>query len=75
MNNVHLFEFACSLAGATFDVCLRFLHESPWERLALMREAVPNVPFQVSIYLVSLSISLCLSIFLFTHRYKSNISS
>jgi pyruvate carboxylase len=33
--------------GATFDVCLRFLKECPWERLAMMREAVPNVPFQM----------------------------
>eukprot|EP00967_Tisochrysis_lutea_P115268 scaffold184539_cov27-Tisochrysis_lutea.AAC.2 len=33
--------------GATFDVCLRFLKECPWERLQMMREAVPNVPFQV----------------------------
>ena len=33
--------------GATFDVCLRFLRECPWERLAAMREAVPNIPFQM----------------------------
>ena len=33
--------------GATFDVCLRFLRECPWERLQMMREAVPNVPFQM----------------------------
>jgi len=33
--------------GATFDVCLRFLKECPWERLEQMREAVPNVPFQM----------------------------
>jgi len=33
--------------GATFDVALRFLHECPWDRLAAMREAVPNVPFQM----------------------------
>jgi pyruvate carboxylase len=33
--------------GATFDVALRFLHECPWDRLAEMREAVPNVPFQM----------------------------
>jgi pyruvate carboxylase len=33
--------------GATFDVALRFLRECPWERLVEMREAVPNVPFQV----------------------------
>jgi pyruvate carboxylase len=33
--------------GATFDVSLRFLHECPWKRLELLREAVPNVPFQM----------------------------
>jgi len=33
--------------GATFDVCLRFLRECPWERLQEMRERVPNVPFQM----------------------------
>jgi len=33
--------------GATFDVALRFLRECPWERLVEMREAVPNVPFQM----------------------------
>ncbi|MFY0674666.1 MAG: pyruvate carboxylase [Bacteroidia bacterium] len=33
--------------GATFDVCLRFLHEDPWERLALLRKAIPNVLFQM----------------------------
>lgn len=33
--------------GATFDVALRFLHECPWDRLATLRELVPNVPFQM----------------------------
>jgi len=33
--------------GATFDVCLRFLREDPWERLRLLREAMPRVPFQM----------------------------
>ncbi|MDD6023049.1 MAG: pyruvate carboxylase [Oscillospiraceae bacterium] len=33
--------------GATFDVAYRFLHESPWERLDLLREKIPNVPFQM----------------------------
>jgi pyruvate carboxylase len=33
--------------GATFDVALRFLHECPWERLARLRELVPNIPFQM----------------------------
>lgn len=35
--------------GATFDVALRFLHESPWERLRLLREAIPNILFQMLI--------------------------
>ncbi|ELP90071.1 pyruvate carboxylase subunit B, putative [Entamoeba invadens IP1] len=33
--------------GATFDVCYSFLHESPWERLRLLREKIPNVMFQM----------------------------
>lgn len=33
--------------GATFDVAYRFLHESPWERLDLLREKIPNIPFQM----------------------------
>eukprot|EP00919_Chromeraceae_sp_WS-2016_P022276 GHVR01052959.1.p1 GENE.GHVR01052959.1~~GHVR01052959.1.p1 ORF type:complete len:1214 (+),score=291.38 GHVR01052959.1:63-3704(+) len=33
--------------GATFDVAYRFLRESPWVRLEQLREAVPNIPFQM----------------------------
>ena len=33
--------------GATFDVALRFLRECPWDRLASMREAIPDIPFQM----------------------------
>ena len=33
--------------GATFDVAYRFLHESPWERLRLLREKIPNIPVQM----------------------------
>jgi pyruvate carboxylase len=33
--------------GATYDVALRFLSEDPWERLALLRGAMPNVPLQM----------------------------
>ena len=33
--------------GATYDVALRFLAEDPWERLAALREAVPNVCLQM----------------------------
>ncbi|MEZ5058765.1 MAG: pyruvate carboxylase [Saprospiraceae bacterium] len=33
--------------GATFDVAMRFLKESPWERLRLIREAIPNTLLQM----------------------------
>ena len=33
--------------GATYDVALRFLSEDPWQRLAALREALPNVPIQM----------------------------
>ncbi|KAI6199654.1 Pyruvate carboxylase [Aphelenchoides besseyi] len=33
--------------GATFDVSMRFLHECPWERLEILRELIPNIPFQM----------------------------
>ena len=33
--------------GATFDVALRFLHEDPWERLAHLRERLPNLCLQM----------------------------
>ncbi|MDQ3051432.1 MAG: pyruvate carboxylase [Bacteroidota bacterium] len=35
--------------GATFDVAMRFLHEDPWKRLQLIREAVPNILLQMLI--------------------------
>ncbi len=33
--------------GATYDVALRFLSEDPWERLAALRQAVPNINLQM----------------------------
>ena len=33
--------------GATFDVTMRFLHEDPFQRLRRLREAIPNVCFQM----------------------------
>lgn len=33
--------------GATFDVCMRFLHEDPWERLQRFRKAAPNILLQM----------------------------
>ncbi len=33
--------------GATFDACLRYLKEDPWERLKLLRAALPNTRLQM----------------------------
>ncbi|HLR34385.1 MAG TPA: oxaloacetate decarboxylase subunit alpha [Tissierellales bacterium] len=33
--------------GATFDSCLRFLNEDPWERLRTLRKAFENTKFQM----------------------------
>ncbi|MBA4062784.1 MAG: pyruvate carboxylase [Isosphaera sp.] len=33
--------------GATFDTAMRFLKESPWDRLAKLRERIPNILFQM----------------------------
>jgi pyruvate carboxylase len=33
--------------GATFDTAMRFLKEDPWERLAQLRERIPNILFQM----------------------------
>jgi len=41
-----LFSVEC-WGGATFDVALRFLREDPWERLALLRERLPNLLLQM----------------------------
>jgi oxaloacetate decarboxylase (Na+ extruding) subunit alpha len=33
--------------GATFDACIRFLGEDPWERLRALKQAMPNTPQQM----------------------------
>lgn len=33
--------------GATFDACLRFLKEDPWERLRKIKDLAPNTPLQM----------------------------
>lgn len=45
-NNPNIFSMEM-WGGATFDVALRFLHECPWKRLKLIREAVPNILLQM----------------------------
>ncbi|MFA5058109.1 MAG: pyruvate carboxylase, partial [Opitutaceae bacterium] len=41
-----LFSLEC-WGGATFDTAMRFLHEDPYQRLALLRERVPNICLQM----------------------------
>ena len=41
-----LFSLEC-WGGATFDTSMRFLQEDPWERLAELRAAIPNIAFQM----------------------------
>lgn len=41
-----MFSVEC-WGGATYDVALRFLGEDPWERLAKLREAMPNQNLQM----------------------------
>jgi pyruvate carboxylase len=41
-----LFSMEC-WGGATFDVAMRFLREDPWQRLTLLREAMPNLLLQM----------------------------
>ena len=33
--------------GATFDSCIRYLNEDPWERLRALKLAMPNTPLQM----------------------------
>jgi oxaloacetate decarboxylase alpha subunit len=33
--------------GATFDSCIRFLREDPWDRVRTLKKVMPNTPFQM----------------------------
>ncbi len=33
--------------GATFDSCIRFLNENPWDRVRTLKKKMPNTPFQM----------------------------
>lgn len=33
--------------GATFDACIRYLGEDPWERIRELKKAIPNTPMQM----------------------------
>ena len=46
MNKAGYYSIEC-WGGATFDSCLRFLKEDPWQRLRNIRKAMPNTKLQM----------------------------
>ena len=46
MNKAGYYSVEC-WGGATFDTCLRYLHEDPWERLRKIRAAMPDTKLQM----------------------------
>ena len=46
MDQVGYFSLEC-WGGATFDACIRFLNEDPWERLREIRKRAPNTKLQM----------------------------
>jgi oxaloacetate decarboxylase alpha subunit len=46
IDHVGYYSLEC-WGGATFDVCLRFLRENPWERLRQIKAKAKNTPFQM----------------------------
>lgn len=46
MDEVGFYSCEC-WGGATFDACIRFLDEDPWERLRVMRKNMPNTKLQM----------------------------
>lgn len=46
LDQVGYYSLEC-WGGATFDACLRFLNEDPWERLRTLKKALPNTKLQM----------------------------
>ena len=46
LDNMGYWSLEC-WGGATFDACMRFLNEDPWERLRTLRKAMPNTKLQM----------------------------
>lgn len=46
MDKIGYYSVEC-WGGATFDACLRFLNEDPWERLRILRDKLPNTKLQM----------------------------
>ena len=46
MNKAGYYSVEC-WGGATFDACMRFLNEDPWERLRTLKKHLPKTPIQM----------------------------
>ena len=46
LDNMGYWSLEC-WGGATFDTCMRFLNEDPWERLRALKKAMPKTPLQM----------------------------
>ncbi len=46
LDKIGFYSMEC-WGGATFDACLRFLNEDPWERLRILRREMPNTKLQM----------------------------
>ena len=46
MDEVGYYSVEC-WGGATFDSCIRFLDEDPWDRLRILRKEMPNTKLQM----------------------------
>ena len=46
LDNIGYWSLEC-WGGATFDACMRFLGEDPWERLRTLKAAMPKTPLQM----------------------------
>ena len=46
LDSIGYYSLEC-WGGATFDACMRFLNEDPWERLRTLRKALPNTKLQM----------------------------
>ena len=46
LDSIGYYSLEC-WGGATFDSCLRFLNEDPWDRLRKLRKALPNTKLQM----------------------------
>ncbi len=46
LDSIGYYSLEC-WGGATFDTCLRFLNEDPWDRLRTLRKALPNTKLQM----------------------------